>query len=241
MLIDDESTSLEVLSGLIAAYCPEIRILATFSDPLEGMKALPELQPDLLFLDVQMPVINGLEVLNIIGADRCAVIFVTAHQEFAIKALKLLATDYLLKPVDPDELSAAVERAKKRNVKGVPIKVPEEKPDQYIRVPNSEGFEIIHIPDIVRVEADNSYSTLVLNTGRSVIISKGIREFEPLLTVHPLVRVHRSHIINLSHLQSYSGTEGGWVLLTNGEQVPVSRRRVKDLKEKLDQWSIKLG
>lgn len=241
LLIDDEISSLNLLAGLLDSYCPQVEIVGTYSDPLEGLKALPELAPDLLLLDIQMPLISGLDLVRIIGENRCQVVFVSAHQEYALEAIKLLPTDYLLKPVNPDDLIAAVHKvAQRRSGEG---KAPPEEssPEQYIRIPDSDGFHLVHVPHIVRVEADNSYSTIVLNNGRSMVISRGIREFAPLLSSHALFRVHRSHIINLSFLQSYSTADGGTATLTNGDQVPVSRRRMKELKKRLDQWSTKLG
>ncbi len=241
LLIDDEQTSLTLLSGLLTSYCPQVEILGMYSDPLEGLKKLPEVNPDLLFVDIQMPLISGLDLVKIIGENRCQVVFVTAHQEYALEAIKLLPTDYLLKPVNPEELVKAIVKVEKRISGETAPATYEESPEQYIRIPDSEGFHLVHVPNIVRVEADNSYSTIVLNKGRSMVISRGIREFVPLLDAHSFFRVHRSHIINLSFLQSYSAADGGTATLTNGDQVPVSRRRMKELKEKLDQWSTKLG
>ena len=241
LLIDDEQTSLDLLAGLLTTYCPQVDILGSYSDPLEGMKALPEIAPDLLFVDIQMPLINGLDLVRIIGENRCQVIFVTAHQKYALEAIKLLPADYLLKPVDPEALIESIQKVEKRIQGDTSASTPENTSDQYIRIPDSEGFHLVHIPHIVRVEADNSYSTIVLNDGRSMVISRGIREFAPLLDAHSFFRVHRSHIINLAFLQSYSAVDGGTATLTNGDQVPVSRRRMKELKEKLDQWSTKLG
>ena len=241
LLIDDEQASLTLLAGLLTTYCPQVDILGTYSDPLEGLKALPQIAPDLLFVDIQMPLISGLDLVRIIGENRCQVVFVTAHQKYALEAIKLLPADYLLKPVDPEALMASIRKVEKRIQEGGSASVSEESADQYIRIPDSEGFHLVHVPQIVRVEADNSYSTIVLNDGRSMVISRGIREFVPLLDANAFFRVHRSHIINLAFLQSYSAAEGGTATLTNGDQVPVSRRRMKELKEKLDQWSTKLG
>lgn len=242
MIVDDEVSAIETMSVLLAEHCPEVAIAATFSDPVEALKAIPELQPDLLFLDIEMPLINGMELLRIIGERRTQVVFVTGHEEYAIQALRLHAADYLLKPVEPEALSKAVKRAAEALMSNA-IRRPEEELTRknYLRIPQQEGFRMVYVPDIVRVEADNAYSTLHLRDGYSMIVSKGIREFDQWLPGDEFVRVHRSHLVNLHYLHSFSVLDGGLVVLKNGAEIPVSRRRLKFLKEKLEQWSSKLG
>lgn len=247
LIVDDEQTSIETLKGLLEEYCPEVEVCGTFSNPIDAMKAVAELKPELLFLDIQMPEINGLDFLKIIRNHPLHTIYVTGHQEYAIQALRLHAADYLLKPVDPEVLQSAVKNAKANIHHGEGQKEPSPKTKNgpsskdYLRVPHQDGFRMVYIPDILRIEADNSYSTISLRDGLSLVVSKGIRDFDSLLPGDAFVRVHRSHIINLRFVFAYSVTDGGQVTLSNGELVPVSRRRLKILKDKLDQWSTKLG
>ena len=244
LIVDDESRSIETLSGLLEAFCPGVEVAATFTDPVAAMKAIPDHKPDLIFLDVQMPIVNGIELLKIIGAHRCQVVFISAHREFALDALRLEATDYLLKPVDPDELMAAIEKVRRNAGAGKETleKMAGKAPNSlYLRIPNQDGFQLVYTSDILRIEADNAYSTLVLQQQRPLTVSKGLGEFEPLLPENAFVRVHKSHIVNLAHLHSYSGLDGGTITLVNGDKIPVSRRKSRLLKDKLDQWSMKLG
>lgn len=242
MIVDDEATAIETMSLLLAAHCPEVEVVATFSDPVEALKAIPELKPDLLFLDIEMPLVNGMELLRIIGERRTSVIFVTGHEEYAIQALRLHAADYLLKPVEPEALCKAVSRAA-GELRSSELRRPagEVSRKNYLRIPQQEGFRMVYVPDIVRVEADNAYSTLHLRDGYSMVVSRGIRDFDQWLPGDEFVRVHRSHLVNLHYLHSFSVLDGGLVVLRNGEEIPVSRRRLKPLKEILEQWSSKLG
>lgn len=261
IVVDDEERSIETLAGLLSEYCPEVHIHKTFSNPIDAMKVISGLKPDLLFLDIQMPVLNGLDLQRIVGNHSTQTIYVTGHKEFAIQALRLHATDYLLKPVDPEELQNAVNKAIEKletrispqahgastgNLPAPPNQVtnPSSTPNpskDYLRVPHQDGFRMLFIPDILRIEADNSYSTIYLKGGLNMIVSKGIKDFDSLLPEQAFVRVHRSHIVNLRYVFAYSVIDGGQVTLSNGDKIPVSRRRLKVLKEKLDQWSTKLG
>ena len=242
ILVDDEPGNLITLNGLLARFCPEVNVLAALGNPLEAIDLIREKKPNLVFLDIEMPYANAFDVLDRLSPIDFEVIFVTAFSEYAIKAFKYAALDYLLKPVNIDELKGAVERVKKvlhtkpnHNIRisGLlnNLKYPVDNPEM-ITCSTANGFELVKISDIIYFEAEGAYSFLILNGGKKLTLSRGLKEFEESLSPNQFFRVHHSFLINLTHVKRYHRGRGGKVEMTNGLFIEVSTRRKPDFLEK---------
>ena len=233
VIIDDELHSLETLSWKINEYCEGVQVLATFSDPTIGLAYLESNEVDLLFLDIEMPVLSGFDVLQKISNVNFDVIFTTAYDEYGIKAIKYSALDYLLKPIDSEELQNAI--AKYRDKKHQSIS-PEQldvlfsslrkdlSGQQKIALATKESIELVKPQDIILCESDNNY-TMVYMDGRKKLISKTLKEFEELLVPHNFFRTHQSYLVNIEHIREYVRQDGGYLLMSNQKNVPVSRNK----------------
>ncbi len=240
VIIDDEQHAVTTLAWKLAQFCPEVEVVAEFTDPLEALTYLRREQlPDLVFLDIDMPRLNGFEVLEMVGEERTfAVVLTTGHAEFGIRAVKAGALDYLLKPVQVQELREAVERFRRRQEPPVMDRheVPAQRPaiDSSIRVtkvplPSKEDIEFVDAEDIIACSSDSNYTEVHLRDGRKKLISRTLKDVEDLLAGHAFFRVHHSHLVNLRHITKYVRAGGGYLLLSNGMKLPVSRSRREEL------------
>jgi two-component system LytT family response regulator len=235
VLVDDELLSRAALRKSLELFCPSVKIVGEAENVDMAKELIEEVKPRLIFLDIAMPGKNGFELLKELDYKDFEVIFVTAHDEYTIQAIRYSAVDYLLKPFDEKELLAAVERVEKKLV---------EKPDQasistflhniYQKLPNdqmqlciasSKGFQVIKISEVVCCEARNSYTIFYLSDNRQVVSSKPIGDYETLLADAFFVRVHKSWLINLKHLKEYRKGEGGTVIMSNNKELEVARRK----------------
>lgn len=235
ILIDDEIDGLEDLQGSIEKYCPDVYICGTYQTPADGVAAVRNIKPNLVFLDIQMPRMSGFEILEQLSPVDFQVIFVSAYDKYAIKAIRFSALDYLLKPIDIDDLIKAVERVKER-LKPVPYSVqsvlqnsrnPLGRLDR-IAVPSTEGIDFFDINDIIFLKADDCYTQMHLVNQSVKLISKVLKDFEELLSDSGFCRVHNSYLINLKHVRRYIRGEGGYVILTGNHHIDVSRRRKEE-------------
>lgn len=242
MIIDDEKNACENLSQLLNDYKNELEIVAVSTSSVRGLETLRELKPDLLFLDVDMPGMNGIELFEKISDMRCNVIFTTAHNEYAIKAIHMSALDYLLKPIDPEQLAAAIQKAKKKKEASIRFQQYKIFTDRMnrrfsdnsnIALPTMDGLEFINIRDIVRCEADGNYTKVFLSGKNSLLITRSIKEFELLLSDFDFVRVHNSHLINAHRISKYFKGDGGYVTMSDGSSVDVSRSRKEQFLSRL--------
>lgn len=242
ILIDDEPDGLEDLKEAIEKYCPDISVLGAFNLPSEGMEAIKKIKPDLVFLDVQMPGMSGFELLQKLSPVSFNVIFVSAYDRYAIKAIKFSALDYLLKPVDVDELMQAVSRVKEHMA-----------PAQYsvqsvlhntqqgsgrierLAVPSTEGIDFFDVKDIIFCKADSCYTHIYFTHHQTKIVTRVLKDFEDLLSESGFCRVHNSFLINLSHVKRYIRGEGGYAILTDDHHVDISRRRKEEFLSLLKQ------
>lgn len=232
ILIDDEYTSLEILEYELRKSSHEINILGSFEDPVEGIKAIQRKRPDLIFLDVEMPKLNGFELLDVLGNDyNFKVIFVTAYNKYAINAFEYYAIDYLLKPVDPTRLAKAMDKVKnnvrnitKSDLKEISVIVEKEvgTPDKIV-VPISKGYRMLEVSTIIRCEADNNYTKIWVDHDKAIYVSKSLVHFENILSTADFLRVHQSHLVNMSKVTYYIKSDGGHLVMNNDVQVPVSR------------------
>lgn len=232
VLIDDESSAIRNLTKIIEQFCSEVEIIGSAQGVVEGIKLINEKNPDLVFLDIQMPDGTGFDMLECIKNKTFDLIFVTSYNQHAIKAFKYSAVDYLLKPVDIDELNSAIARIKeKRNssVSGEYFKelINNLKGDlpSKIAISSATDKEFISVDQIVRLEASGSYTELYLKNGRKLVASKKIKEFEEILSENSFLRIHNSHVINLHEVKKYNKLDGGWIEMMDGSEIPLARRR----------------
>ncbi len=234
ILIDDEQSSLNSLKQKILQNCPEIKIMAACDDPQEGLKAIDTLQPDLVFLDIEMPVINGFTLLQQLTYKNFELIFVTAYDHYAIKAIRYSALDYLVKPVEIDDLKNAVNRAIEKMNQSAPNNqlelllenmISEKLKFKRIAIPATQGLQFINISDIIFLEARINYTIFYLNHRVKYTVSKTLKEFEDMLPTETFFRIHNSYIINKNFVEKYIRGEGGQVILSNGTMLDVSKRK----------------
>lgn len=237
ILIDDEERARNTLSMLLAEYCPQVEVIATCASVPEGVLAINKLRPDLVFLDIEMPEYNGFELLGFFRDVDFEFIFVTAYNEYALRAFEVSASDYLLKPVETGLLQAAVEKVMaRRRLSGM-----QERLDllreafqggdvKRIAITVNDGLLFVEVADILMLEADGAYTKVFLRNGTSMLVSKKLRFFEEVLESRPyFARPHRSFVLNLNFLRKYIRGES-LLLMDNGVSVPIARERKQDFE-----------
>ncbi|MEP6597169.1 MAG: LytTR family DNA-binding domain-containing protein [Ginsengibacter sp.] len=241
ILIEDEVHCLDTLSILISDYCPEVQVMEQCVSAKQGLIAVGKHQPALIFLDIEMPIMNGFEFLEQFTEIPFSVIFTTSYDRYAIRAIRFSALDYLLKPIDPKELVTAVHKVQ---VQKTPpsaeqfrmlIDQVQNKGNQFTRVavPTSEGYELIPAEEIIYCEADDNYTYFFLKNKKKVMACRTLKEVEEQLTDFvSFIRVHHSYMVNLNEVHKYIRGEGGYLIMSNGTTVNVSRSR-KDALMKL--------
>ena len=235
IIIDDEMSSIDTLSIELTRHCPKVEILRSFISPIKALKIIPDLDFDLLFLDIEMPWINGFEVLKNLGKISFGVIFVTAYDQYAIQAIKVSAIDYLLKPIQSDDLIDAVGRFEvRRSFQNQSIEIDnlihnlstKQVGERKLLLATSEGIEFVTIKDIIHCKSESNYTNLVTTNGQ-VFLAKTLKEIEEMLSGSDFFRVHASHLINVNYIKRYIKSEG-IILMSNGDQVSISRLRKDD-------------
>lgn len=241
VIVDDEPMARETVKSIIIDRFPEINIVGQAGSVQSAIDIIKDTKPDLVFLDVDLTDGYGFDILTILKPIDFKVIFITAHQEYAIKAIKFSAFDFILKPVSVSELSAAINRAKiEENSNNQSLKWNaffnniEDKDKKIIVLKTSESIHLVHVANIIKCEADNNYSTFYLVGGEKIVISKGLKEYEEMLSELGFFRVHQSHLINLKFVSRYDKRDGGFVVLTDKTHVPVSQRKKQKLLEFFD-------
>lgn len=246
LLIDDDSNLRNGMKGLLSMYAPDIAILGEADSVKSGIKAIEEHQPDVVFLDIQLGDGTGFDILEQImlkqGSINTHVVFITAHEEYAVKAFRFSALDYLLKPVDPEDLNAVIEKIKKvlaNNETFAHIDLLLEniskKVDKFKRIALStaEGIHLFEVSDIIRLESQDNYTKFFIQNNKPVLISKTLKEYEDLLSEQGFERIHQSHLINLAYLKSYIKKDGGYAVMADGSHLPISQRKKERLQELL--------
>jgi len=239
VIIDDLPEAVQSLRADLESYCTEIDIIGAAPSVVEGAKILKQLKPDLLFLDIQLEDGTGFDLLEILDGFSFKVIFTTALDSFAIKAFRFSAVDYLLKPIDPDELQEAVTKAKQSisaDYEFLLENVKEHKPLERIALHTLEKIQIVRISDIIRCESSGNYTTFFFKDGTKLLVTKTLKEFDKLLSEHLFLRVHQSHLVNGKQIKAFVKTDGGYLQMSDGAQVPVSTRKragIIELLEKL--------
>jgi two-component system LytT family response regulator len=233
IIIDDEPGNVQNLENLLVTYCPDVNVLATAGSASKGIEVITKYQPDLVFLDIEMPRSNGFDMLESLPNINFEVVFVTAYNQYAIKAIRFCALDYLLKPINIAELKSSVQRVKlkllqrqeneRMQIFMQQIQQPE-KPRK-IALPMVSEIQFVEIGQIIYCMGENNYTFFFLADGKKVLVTKTLKEYEELLTEHGFVRVHRSYLINLSYVRSFVKKDGGYILMSNKDQVSISRSK----------------
>ena len=240
ILIDDEKNALEMMEWLIKTYCPSVEITAMCSSAEQGIEAIHKLKPDVVFLDIEMPKMNGFDMLEQFDKLFFDVVFCTAYDQFAIKAFKYSALNYLLKPVDPADLKATVQRIEERRT--IPTK---EQFDlllqsmhqqvkttpQRIALTTNDGLIFVQTADIIYCEAESNYTNVVLDGGKKILVSKVLKDIDEALSGADFYRVHSSFLININRIKKFVRGDGGYIVMDNDATVSISRSRKQEFME----------
>lgn len=234
VIVEDEKKSRETLAELLKFYCQGVKLLGVADGVSTAKTLIKRVKPDIIFLDIQMPGGDGFTLLDELDSIDFDVIFTTAYDQYAIKAIKYSALDYLLKPIDPEELQNAIrlaqnsqrDRNKKLNIEALLDNLHREETDLPKIVLSTSGEKhLIRLSDIIRCQSDDYYTQFHLSEGKTIIVSKTLKEFEEMLAEFNFIRPHKSHLVNFSHISNFINKAQGYLLMSNGDEVPVSRRK----------------
>jgi two-component system LytT family response regulator len=236
ILVDDELNSLQNLQQKLEGFCPDVAIVAITQKPEEGILLIRQHQPDVVFLDIEMPRMSGFRMLEQLGDYDFDIIFTTAYNHYSIDAIRISAFDYLVKPIGIEELQHAVERLSKSLHKQTKEKIDilkkslndSRSQEDKIAISTSEGIEFIPIKNIIHIESKSNYSKIFLIDNKSMMVTKILKDFEEMLLPYNFYRVHNSHLINLTYIQKYVRSEGGHVMLQDGTLIDISRRKKEE-------------
>lgn len=244
ILIDDDQNLREGMKGLLARFAPNITIIGEADSVATGIEVMDTLKPQVVFLDIQLNDGTGFDILEQIAAKngpiKTNIVFITAHEQYAIKAFRFSALDFLLKPVDPEELQKVIVKIesvleKTNDYAHIDLLLENirKKVDNFKRIAlsTSEGIHLFDISDIIRCESEDNYTKFYIKNSKPVMISKTLKEYEELLTEHGFERIHQSHLINLNYLKSYIKKNGGYVIMADESHLPISQRKRERLQE----------
>jgi two-component system LytT family response regulator len=241
IIVDDEPNCLDVLATLLERYCPEVTIVAACSSAEEALSVIAKENVQLLFLDIEMPHMNGFDLLQRIPRQDIQVIFTTSYDQYALKAIRFSALDYLLKPVDQEELQQAVRKASQRLSPALPqqldillqkLNSPSRQVDR-IALPTMEGLQLLPVDSIISCASSSNYTILSLKDNQKLIVSRTLKEIEEMLGDYSFLRVHHSYMVNLNETRKYIKGEGGQLIMSDGSSIDVSRSRKDELLRRL--------
>ena len=236
ILVDDELSSLQNLQSKLVEFCPDVEVVATAQKPEDAILFIRQHKPDVIFLDIEMPRMNGFRMLDELGELDFEIIFTTAYNHYAVDAIRISAFDYLMKPVAIKELQNALERLAKYRQTHTRDKLdvlrqslsPNKSQEEKIAIPTNEGLEFIPIKNILHIESSSNYSKIFLTDGKNILVTKLLKDFEDILEPYNFFRVHNSHLINLAYIKKYIRGEGGQVEMQNGDVIDVARRKKEE-------------
>jgi two-component system LytT family response regulator len=244
ILIDDDQNLREGMKGLLERFAPNIKIIGEADSVATGIEVMDTLKPQVVFLDIQLNDGTGFDILEQLaaknGAIKSNIVFITAHEQYAIKAFRFSALDFLLKPVDPEELQKVIVKIesvleKTNDYAHIDLLLENirKKVDNFKRIAlsTSDGIHLFDISDIIRCESEDNYTKFYIKNSKPVMISKTLKEYEELLTEHGFERIHQSHLINLNYLKSYIKKDGGYVIMADESHLPISQRKRERLQE----------
>lgn len=240
LIVDDEKTGAEALMLLLKKYCPEVNVLSLIHHAPDAADEIRRLKPDILFLDIEMPFMNGFEIIKHVQDLDFALIFTTAWDQYALQAVRHSAIDYLLKPIDPEDLVAAVDKAAKRNhlhyrtaIESLTAELKHPSPVKRLAIPNQDSIVFVDWSQIIYLEADSNYTHIYTTSGKKHTVSRTLKEYDEQLDTNQFFRVHNTFLINLSHVEKYIKGDGGYVLMSNGNTIDVARRKKNELLQLL--------
>lgn len=230
VIIDDETRSRSTLLNLLKKYCDNITVVSEANSVKTGLRTISQFKPDVVFLDIQLSDGTGFDILEQLQIIDFRIIFVTAYNQYALRAFKFSTVDYLLKPIDPDQLIDAVEQLKvdftyESINKKLEVLIGNRNSFEKIALPCIDGIRFESIKDIVRCESESNYTIIHLNTEESIMVTRTLKEYEEMLSSLNFFRVHQSHLINMGYVKKYVKGEGGSVIMEDGTEVEVARRR----------------
>jgi two-component system LytT family response regulator len=241
VIVDDEAHCCEVLKTLLEKYCHEVQIISICSSGKEALQVIEEQQPALVFLDVEMPRMNGFDMLEKIPIINFDLIFTTSYNQYALKAIRFSAIDYLLKPIYREELQKAVQKVVHRYQRTITQQL--EILMQKLRLsssfvtkiamPTMEGLQMVAVDTIISCESDSNYTNVMIKGKQKIIVSRTLKEIEEMLEDHPFARVHHSHLVNINEINKYVKGEGGYLQMSDGSSIDVSRSKKEALLRKL--------
>jgi two-component system, LytTR family, response regulator len=240
-VVDDEPDCCESLVMLLERYCPEVKILDICYSAETALQSIKEHEPQILFLDIEMPFMNGFEMLERLGALNFKLIFTTSYDQYAIKAIRFSALDYLLKPIDREELQKAVQKSVQSNSHALPQQLDlllqkfrnPSIPITKIAIPTMEGFQLLAADSIISCESQSNYTCLFLKDKRKIIASRNLKDIEETLEDYAFIRIHNSYLVNINEVEKYIRGEGGYLIMSDGSTINVSRSRKDLLLKKL--------
>jgi two-component system LytT family response regulator len=247
LIIDDEKHCSDNLQWQIKQYCPEVENIAVCANAEQGLYEIHSQNPQLVFLDVEMPGMSGFEMLEKLTDINFDIVFTTAFNQYAIRAIKFGALDYLVKPIDKDELRASVDKVIKRtnsdSLKQLTallthIRKSNDLSFQKIALPTMQGYELIPLNNIMYCESKSNYTNIYLNNSRQILVSKTLKDIEELLDTEPFFRIHNSYLVNLQYAIRYTRGEGGFLVLNNDITLPVSRNKKEELLKLITHLSV---
>lgn len=244
IIIDDENRAIKTLQLILNEYCKDVNVIDTANSALEAIKKINNKLPDLIFLDIEMPNGNGFDVVEAFPKRNFDVIFVTAYNNYALKAIKFAVADYILKPIDIEEVVASINKIierKKQSIKNQPdlttlIQNIKNQTQRKISIPTTNGIEFVLLNEILYVEADRSYCKIFLTQKRSIMISKSMNEIEQLLPENEFIKIHKSHIVNLAFVKKLLRTDGGTVELIDGTQLLIAKTKKEEFTSLLQKF-----
>lgn len=244
VIIDDEQNNIDNLQYLLTRHCPQVQLLGVARNAVAGQVLIEQQQPHLVFLDIRMPEKNGFELLQSLPGYRFEVIFVSAFDQYGIQAVKFAAIDYLLKPINAEELKIAVHKVAEKNRQQKQnlqienllqlLQHQQQKEEHRIALPTAKETRFARTQEIIRCESTNNYTTFYFNSGEKLMVSKPIYEYEELLSSYGFIRCHQSHLVNKRYIKSWIKEDGGYLLLDDQTQIPISRQKKDSLKEELE-------
>jgi two-component system LytT family response regulator len=240
IIVDDEKHGRENLAGILKQYCPEAELLGDADSVETAISLISEINPDLVFLDIEMPRANGFQLLEHFKDFRFEVIFVTAYDNYAIKAIRFSAIDYILKPINLNDLQTAVRKVANRiqqkqenqRMKQLVYNITQPQ-NPRIGLPSGDRVEFIEVNKIIRCQGEGNYTHIYFEGSKHLLVAKTLVEFEDLLQEYSFTRVHKTHLVNLKHVITYVKNDGGILKLSNGDEVPISRRRKEEVQKML--------
>ncbi len=241
IIIDDENHCTRALLADLQLHCQGVEVLDVCHSGKEGIISIRKFEPDLVFLDVEMPWMNGFEMLELLGDIRFSIIFTTAHDEFAAKAFRISAVDYLLKPIDSNDLKAAIQKVEKKMDEGSSLQhitnllrnIHQPGTDQKIALPQREGYEFVDVSSIMYLAAEGAYTKVFIKDKKPMLVSRTLGDVEELLPPDLFQRIHHSTVINITSITQFLRTDGGYVVLNTGDKLSVSKAKKEMLMARL--------